>query len=195
MKRTMSSHCPLTTAGGTHSDKQQLLFHLSNILLALHPLPHILEFFTLCLWLSQWGFFSSSAGSRGFLWECFTAFNLFCGFSSLVLVVRIYLLTTLLYFFTCLWIWGKKGALLAVLPTKVSCSSVVRAGALQGCHDVHGCACWAGQLLVLCMMMVSVMCMTFSVGKWTVNTYSFFIGQITVLFLLSELPTPQKERP
>lgn len=70
---------------------------------------------------------------------------------------------------------------------------VVRAGALQGCRDVHGCACWAGQLLVLCMMMVSVMCMTFSVGKWTVNTYSFFIGQITVLFQLSELPTPQKK--
>lgn len=140
-------------------------------------------------------FYSSSAGSRGFLRECFTVFNLFCGFRSVGLVVHIYLLITLLHFFHLSVDLGKKGALLAVLPTKVSCSYVVRAGALQGCCSVHGCACWAGQLLVLCMMMVSVMCMTFSVGKWTVNTYSFFIGQITVLFQLSELPTPQKERP
>lgn len=49
--------------------------------------------------------------------------------------------STAVFFHLSVDLGGKKGALLAVLPAKVSCSDVVRAGALQGCRDVHGCAC------------------------------------------------------
>lgn len=70
------------------------------------------------------------------------------------------------YFFHPILDWGVgERTSLTALVIKDFCSYVIKASALQGFLNVHGCACGAGRLLVLCMMVVSVMSVTFSVGK------------------------------